>query len=176
MTFIVEDGTLVINANSYVDVAFADDYFVTRMNATWLAIVDPLAKEAALVQATDYIENIYGRKFIGEMVNISQSLSWPRKDTDVYSELAYREDEIPLRLMKATCEYAVRASAAPLSPDPVIDATGLTVVTTRKAVGPIEKEFRPVAGRSTPALIRPYPAADAYMVGLLCPGGGRVIR
>jgi hypothetical protein len=49
-------------------------------------------------------------------------------------------------------------------------------VTTRKAVGPIEKEFRPV-GSNRATLMRSYPEADALIAPLLQPGIGlRVTR
>lgn len=172
MAFTVEDGTGVAGANSYTTVEFADAYFLERNNAVWAAIADASDKESYLIRATDYIENFFGRRFLGEMVATDQDLSWPREDADPYSSTS-----IPLHLQKATCEYALRAIDGPLAPDPTVDATGFSVVTTRKAVGPIEKEFRPV-GPGRPQLMRSYPEADALMSPLLQPGtgGNRVTR
>lgn len=170
MAFVVEDGTRVPGANSYASVEFADAYFAERGNGVWEAIVDVADKERYLIQATDYIELIYGRRFIGEMVATDQSLSWPRQGT------AYPTNAIPLTLQKATAEYAVRAINGPLLPDPSVDANGFASVVTKKVVGPIEKEFQ-VMGSGRARLVRAYPAADAYMVGLLVPfSGNRVTR
>lgn len=171
MAFTVEDGTGVTGANSYASVAFADAYFAERGNAVWEAIADEADKQTYLIRATDYIENFFGRRFIGEMVATDQALSWPRTCASPYAS-----DVIPLRLQRATAEYALRAINGPLAPDPSVDASGFAMVTTRKAVGPLEKEFRPV-GSNRAALVRAYPEADALIALLLRPGAGaRVTR
>lgn len=171
MAFTVEDGTGVAGANSYTTVAFADAYFLDRDNSVWAAIADDADKEGYLIRATDYIEAVFARRFLGDMADYSQPLSWPRIDVDNIAE-----DVIPERLQKAAAEYALRAIDGPLMPDPKVDESGLTVVTTRKAVGPIEKEFR-AYGSTTPKLVRSYPAADALIRPLLRGGiGKRVTR
>lgn len=167
MAFTVEDGTGVAGANSYTTVAFADAYFLDRDNSVWAAIADDADKEGYLIRATDYIEAVFGRRFLGEMAVYTNALSWPRINVENIAE-----NEIPLRLQKAAAEYALRAIDGPLMPDPKVDDTGLTVVTTRKAIGPIEKEFRPY-GSTSPKLVRSYPAADALIAPLLRPGTGR---
>jgi len=171
MAFIVEDGTGVADANSYVTVEFADSYFADRGNEVWDAITDDADKEKLLVRATDYVEKIFGRRFIGEMTDMTYPLSWPRTYADPYAV-----DAIPLLLKKAVCEYALRANDGPLMPDPAVDATGFSMVTTRKAVGPIEKEFRVAGGAGRPQLVRSYPEADALIAPLLVPGSYRVTR
>jgi hypothetical protein len=68
---------LVLNTNSYVEVATADTYFVTRIDsATWDAAATAL-KEEALVTATQIIDN---NPWIGAAVSSSQALAWPRKN------------------------------------------------------------------------------------------------
>lgn len=172
MAFLVEDGTGVAGANSYASVAFADAYFAERGNAVWAAIDLDADKEVLLIQATDYIETIYSRRFIGEMVAMQQPLSWPRNEAEPYAA-----DTVPLPLMKATVEYALRAIAGPLLPDPSVDANGFATVVTKKVLGPLEREFK-VMGNGRISLVRAYPAADGYMVPLLAPGTGgtRVTR
>jgi len=166
MAFVAEDGTGLPNANSFVDVAFADDYFTSMGNIAWAG--DNTAKEGWLVQATLYITTVFGRRFgCYTKLEEDQSLPFPTEETGM-----------PLALKMATCEYAVRAKAAPLMPDPVVDASGYAVVTTRKKVGPIEKEFS-VAGSSSQAqLYRSYPLPDSMMSSIVCAssGGTRVIR
>lgn len=173
MAFVVEDGTGVAGANSYTSVEFADAYFDERGNTVWASITDPADKEKLLVQATDYIELIYGRRFIGDMASIGQSLSWPRS-----SAAGYLATAIPLNLQKATAEYALRANEGPLLPDPQVDGNNFTAVVTKKVVGPIEKEFQVMGGGRNGRLIRSYPTADGYMVGLVVPftAGNRVTR
>lgn len=172
MAFTVEDGTGVTSANSYASVEFADAYFAERGNDVWAAISADADKEVLLIQATDYIEKVFGRRFLGEMVATDQALSWPRKEAGAYPATA-----IPILLQKATAEYALRANDGPLMPDPTIDASGFSTVVTKKVIGPIEKDYT-VMGGPRPRLVRSYPAADALMASLLQPGTGgtRVTR
>ena len=85
---------------------------------------------------------------------------------------------MPIGLKRACCEYALRAMSAKLLPDPVIDPTGLGLERTRKKIGPIEKETRyQYQGAGTiRTIIRPYPAADALLKGLIRNSSGSVIR
>lgn len=168
MAFTVEDGTGVADANSYAALDFANDYFTERAVAGWTGADD--VKQAALIRATDYIEGRFGQRFIGDKVDAAQSLSWPRTDAGDYGE-----DEVPIKLQRATCEYALRALTAALAPDPLVDDSGVTVVTVRKKLGPLEKQLQ-VVGSGYPQLIRAYPSADMLLNGLLNPAAGRVYR
>ena len=55
---IPEDGTGLANANAYVSVEFADEYFSARGNQTWAGL-GSADKEAAIIKATDYLEAVY---------------------------------------------------------------------------------------------------------------------
>lgn len=177
----VEDGTGLDDANSYGSVADSDIYFEDRGNTDWAALDDD-AKEQCLIKATDYIEQRFGRRFVGTAVFEEQALSWPREDTGI-SMFDYDEDleigVIPPKLKYACYEYALRASANPLAPDPVIDASGVTMVTTKQKAGPVEQEFATASGTSQPAsvsVLRPYPAADMWLAGLVIATAGRTYR
>lgn len=157
MAFVVEDGTGLANANSYVSVADADAYFADRGITAWTG--SSTVKEQALIRATDFIETVYGRRFRGSVVTDTQALSFPRYITG--------EDEIPSDLKKATCEYALRALSASLLPDPSSDATGLPLMGKTTIVGPIETTVR--YSGTVPALTKNYPAADMLLAGLVRP-------
>lgn len=174
MAFTVEDGTGIVDANAYCDVAFADAYFTERANASWLGAND--IKEAALIRATDYIELRFSHLFLGTPKTTVQGLSFPRISPLVAQLPLFAE--MPIGLKRACCEYAVRALSVKLLPDPVIDPTGLGLERTRKKVGPIEKETRyQYQGAGTiRTIIRPYPAADSLLKGLIRSTGGTVIR
>lgn len=175
MAFTVEDGTGIPNANSYSEVEYADEYFGERAVAEWSGTTDE--KQSYLIQATDYIESVFGHRFVGTRYSAEQGLSWPRTNAVTREGVLLDDGIVPLSLVRACCQYALRAKAGPLMPDPLVDATGFSVVTTRKAVGPIEKEFRVVGSSGQPLLIRSYPAADSLLSQLLQGGGGtRVIR
>lgn len=178
MPFTVEDGTGVEGANSYVSAEYAADYFALRNKTDWPAIPANLTQvQGLLIEATDYIEAIFARRFIGEMTDPAQPLSWPRSDTDDYLEVAYADNVIPDVLKRACCQYAYQALVGgPLMPTPELQASGFAVVTTREAVGPIETEYRAVGTKGRPTLIRAYPAADSLMASLLVPTNASVIR
>lgn len=176
MAFTVEDGTGLPDANSYAAVAYADEYFLERGITAWTG--NNTAKEGWLIQATDYIEQVFGARFIGERMTDTQALSWPRRYAVTRGGTEIADDVVPQTLVRACCQYALRAISGPLMPDPAVDPTGFSVVTTRKKVGPIEKEFRVMGSSGSPILIRSYPAADTLMTSLLAYAGGgtRVIR
>ena len=176
MAFTVEDGTGLPDANSYAAVEYADEYFAERGVTAWTG--EDEAKQGWLIQATDYIEQVFGARFIGERMTAEQALSWHRRYAVTRDGTTIADDIVPLSLVRACCQYALRAISGPLMPDPLVSAEGYNVVTTRKKVGPIEKEFRVMGSSGSPILIRSYPAADTLMTSLLAYAGGgtRVIR
>lgn len=141
--------------NTLAALAFADAYFTERGNAAWTGA--DAVKESALINATDYIDAWFAPNYSDETLAL---------------------EDVPEKLSRACCEYAVRALSGPLAVDPLVDSSGFHVVTTKKKVGPIEKEFRAQGNSSRPNLVRSYPAADILMVPFLKLGlgGTRVIR
>jgi hypothetical protein len=170
MAFTAEDGTGVAGANAYATVAKADAYFVERGIAAWAALSNT-AKEQSLVKATDYMESRF--TFIGTRLTTTQALHWPILEIlDSYGLAPLLDGNLPVNLKKACYEYALRASTTILAPDPVLDASGASTVTTRTVVGPIEIH-KTVSDE--PELLRDYPAADMMLKGLVVYSGG-VIR
>lgn len=110
MAFAVEDGSVVTGANSYADVTTADTYHSDRGNSSWSSLSTP-QKQAALIKATDYIDQEYGPSFIGEQYSEGQALEWPRSGL---SSIGY--DEIPDALIQAVCLLALEASTTDLNP------------------------------------------------------------
>jgi hypothetical protein len=100
---------LVLNTNSYVEVASADTYFTTRIDsASWDNAAEEL-KEDALVTATQIIDN---NSWIGSAVSPSQALAWPRKNALYYDnrlgqEITFSESEIPNLVKIAVYEQAL---------------------------------------------------------------------
>lgn len=165
MAFVVEDGTGLADANSYASVAFADAYFAERGITAWTGT--NTQKEQWLVQATDYIDFRFGRRFAGERLTTTQALIFP---IDLY-------DGLPTVLLKATSEYALRAISGPLAPDLTFNASGTAVTETFRKVGPIETKtkFATSGAGSVLMKFRPYPAADALLAELFITGD-QVIR
>lgn len=101
-----------------------------------------------------------------------QPLSFPR--VGLYTRDGRAVTGVPLKLKQATAEYAVRAVAAPLAPDPISDDRLAPVVRKLETVGPITEETEYAEG-GVQTLIKPYPAADRLLEEYITAGGG-VIR
>ena len=64
MALIVEDGTGVSGAESYISVVDADDYHTNHGNTSW-GSADTTAKEIALRKASEYLDGKYGKRWLG---------------------------------------------------------------------------------------------------------------
>lgn len=105
MPLIAEDGTGVENANSYATVQQGDDYHAARLRSeTWTAADQP-TKEAALQQASAYLDAV--TIWRGQRKTASQSLAFPRYGLTIEG-LELPHDEIPKQVVEATCELARR--------------------------------------------------------------------
>lgn len=104
---IVEDGTIVEGANSYCDLAFADEYFATFGNSSWSASDED--KELALIQACQSLDALYGPRYASFVKQTSQPLLFPRYDFTGRSGRTYYGSSIPTCLKQAQCELALLA-------------------------------------------------------------------
>lgn len=169
MPFVVEDGTGLSNATSYVSVADARAYWAD-VGVTFSQTDTEL--EQALVAATRYIELRFSGQFRGHLVVINaprQRLSWPRYNVWDCDGLLLASDEVPEVIKNATSEYMRRALESELLPDPSGDPF---VTRQRDKVGPVETETERLPGLYT---IREYPFADS-LIEELTYNYGEVIR
>jgi hypothetical protein len=101
MALIVEDGTGLSDAESYISVADADAYITAYKgtNATWdsAATAD---KEVAARVATQYLDITYD--WIGDKETSTQALDWPR--VNAYDETGTAIDGVPSNVEDATAE------------------------------------------------------------------------
>ncbi len=149
MTLIVEDGTGLADAESFCSVADADTYHSNRGSSLWETLLEE-EKEQALRRATDYMEQAYGDSWAGYRYGAVQALSWPRYNVP-YKDLArdgrlyypetygagyYPVDAVPVAVVRACAELALRAASGELAPD-----IGTTDLVKREKVGPIETEY-----------------------------------
>ena len=116
MALIVEDGSIVAGAESYITVADATAYFDARGNAAWAALASDTVREQLLRKATDYMVARYGLRWKGERVSEDQALDWPRSCAYANGFLI-DSDSVPLKVRHACAELAVRASEGDLQPD-----------------------------------------------------------
>lgn len=107
MALIVEDGTIVDGAESYISVADASTIITNRGgSAEWDALTET-QKEVQLRLATEYIDDNY--KFLGCLVEPTQPLQFPRTGLAKYDS-----DEIPSEILKATSVLAYKSISNPL--------------------------------------------------------------
>lgn len=133
MAIVVEDGTGKSNANSYVSLTDFKSYADAR-GLSYGA--DDALIEQALIRATNWIDATYRGRFPGVRTNgTAQALQWPRKAgsyqygvyvSDAWSTTVVDSDgapiasnAVPVALINAECEAAVREIASPggLAPD-----------------------------------------------------------
>lgn len=121
---VIEDGLGMSNSESYIDVAFADAYFLKRGITEWATLTN---REQLIIRAMDYIENNY--TYQGTKLVSTQSLQFPR--------LICGETVLPpLSLKNAVCELALKSNEEDLLAD--TDKT-----TIREKVGTLEVEYDP---------------------------------
>lgn len=168
---VVEDGSGLDNANTYVSIDDGNTYHALRGNSAWTAASEG-EKATALVHATQYVDTRWS--FIGELTNpatasvVGQALAWPRMDDGVNlldsrgNEVGM--DEVPVWVVNATLEYALAyLTTGRLLPDPEVpDDAGRFVSLKREKVGPIEEETRYSDTRGT-RIVKKYALADAIL-------------
>jgi len=123
MALIIEDGSLIANANSYVDVSYVDTFNTTyAYNTTWSSL-SAIQKESSILRAMRYIENL---NFLGYRVDNDrtvQYLSFPRTNIILsdrrvinaengyyYFGYTVPSDSIPTQIKEATSYVALLES------------------------------------------------------------------
>lgn len=170
MALVVEDGTGLADANSYVSVEFADAYFSARNVTSWADLTTE-AKEVSLIKATDYIDAKNAYRFTTKPINAEQALVLPRV---FFLNAAYNKIVgVPVLWLKAVCEYALIASSRDLFTPP--SAGEKEIKSEEVVVGPIKTKTEfldtPVQGS-----FLSYPSADRLVLQLLGSTSGRVFR
>lgn len=159
MALIIEDGSGVVGANSYVDAAYASSYASSRGENL---PTDPAEVEKLLIQAMDYIE-AFRNQFQGSKTDPTQELQWPRINV-VIDDQDFPSDAIPKELRLAQSQLAIDSYAI----------GGLTPTTDSYAIAKekidvIEVEYA-TGGRlsgSSPPAQPTFPKADAFLEPLL---------
>lgn len=109
MALVVEDGTGLAAANSYVSIAEADTYAADKNETAWSGYSSAI-KTAALINASLYLDASFS--FIGNKTSAGQGLAWPRTGVVDYVEtVTYASNAIPLVLKRAVIELAIKNAA-----------------------------------------------------------------
>jgi hypothetical protein len=139
MSLVVEDGTGLANAESYISVANADARHTAFGNSAWTG--STAVKESALRRATAFMEQAYRNRWQGLRAHVDQALSWPRYDVcvDGYS---IASTVVPTEVANACADLALAALTDDLNPT-------LTRGVRRKKIGPLETEYDPYSPQGT---------------------------
>jgi hypothetical protein len=159
------------SANSFATEDEFADYLDARLNAgTYTAA----SKIKALIEATRDLDLL---DYVGERVNATQALSWPRADApnpdapvidSATGAVAadFEEDEIPVKVINATCELAYQYLVAGTTDIASLDSTASI---KREKVGPLETEYAEPVSR--PVGLSRFPRVMNYVRPLLKGGG-----
>ena len=173
MAFVVEDGTGLENANSYISAADARAYWIEQavvFTQADTAAAGIVSLETALIAAARYMELRFRSRYRGciefppsdDGVFTGQALAFPR--LNLYNFDGYLVTGVPLKVQQAQAEYMKRvldAGPTSLLPDPTQAGNMI-----REKVGPIETEYTP----GSVQIIHPYPTADNLLREFLYSG------
>ena len=164
MALVVETGSGLATAESYISVDDTDTYFADRDSPTSWTGADTDTKEDALRIATQYLDALYHHRWLGIRSSITQRLSWPRNDVEI-EEYVLDATSLPRQLVEATAEAAYRhlTDTDGLMPD--IDP-GIKAESVR--VGPISESIE-YAG--TKQGVKQFKAIDMILTPLLTRAG-----
>lgn len=102
MALIVEDGTGVIGANTYISLAEAKDFAASRGKPF---VGDDLQVEGYVIIAKDYLEGFRGQ-YSGKKATSTQALQYPRINAFIDGEL-FPVNAIPRELKNAQCQLCI---------------------------------------------------------------------
>jgi hypothetical protein len=159
MSLIVEDGSIVAGAVSYVTLAEVRSYATAR--GLVFSSTDTDA-EAYVRLAMDVVE---AEEFVGDRVNGVQELSWPRSGVSLYG-FAVAESTIPAILKNAVCQLAIDVQTQ----TPHTPSDGRVVIS--ETLGPISTTYKDNGGVARPD----FPAYRAAIRPLLKNVGLTVLR
>ena len=132
MSFIVEDGTGLVDAEVYISLTDANEYHLKLDNLAWLNASED-TRWAALRKATVFLEDTY--VWNGELATTTQALSFPR--TGVYNSNGQDvSNVVPKDVLDSCCDLALNALSGAL-----VKEVSKSDYEQRKKVGPIEVEY-----------------------------------
>lgn len=160
-TLVIEDGTLVANADSYISLADARAY-ATKRGVSLAA--DDTAADVQLRRAFDFLESLR-ESYKGKKSDSAQLTQWPRKCVFVDDE-ELSSAVIPVGIQYAQVQYAAAINSG-IDIAPVYD--GSPFIKSEK-VGPLETVYSDVvsttgtpAVRTAEALLAPLMKTTGYL-------------
>lgn len=164
---IIQDDTgEVEGADAYISVEYMIQYNASRGRD----VESPESEiEAAIVNATDFIDRKYAGRFIGRRLAVGQETEWPRAYAYGSGTSSDYSETIPLGVSKACAELAYRALSGPLAPDPTRDESGMAIKSHTVKVDIITEQtvYDEFGYKEFPD----YPAVDSLLIDLISFGG-----
>lgn len=117
MAIVVEDGSGVAGAESYIDVTF----FEAFCESWGLSLPDDATtpeKEAALRRGSLIFDSLYGHRFAGTPVSSEQGLMFPMGD--LIDRRGYELASFPIQVKQAAAVFARQELTSPMSMFPVV--------------------------------------------------------
>lgn len=160
MALVIEDGSIVAGANSFVTRAEIIAYAAAR----GVVLADEDATDINAILAMDYLWSLC---YKGDMVDPMQTTPFPRSGLIAGDTAEGFEYQIPVGMKNAQLQLSLDA------------ASGITLTASanpsgdlkHSKVGPIEREFFE-AGTLTLDGSPPLTVANAWLAPFLCNGGG----
>ena len=172
MALILEDGTVVTNANTYATAdtveSYCSDRLLTMASGDTVEGESTEDKEAAILRAMVFIES---QDYKGVKTDRDNPLKWPRDGVEDLDGFAVESDEIPQEVINALCRafYEEMIDPGVLQPN-----VGRDDLVKREKIDVIETEYfehrSPVTTRFTvindylKGLIRSGSSADVVRV------------
>lgn len=163
MALIIEDGSIVTNANSYITLAEARSFALDR--GVTLSTDDDVLS-ALIFKAMDFLES---KKYQGAKVNTNQSLSWPRYN--VFIDGYYADSSvIPKELKNACCQLVMDSVSNVIQPNIPVSQEG--ALKSKSVDGVVKKEFYEAEKRTKPY----FAAAESWLKKLYMSQNGFLVR
>jgi hypothetical protein len=162
MALVVEDGSLVAGADSYIALAAARTYAAGR---GLLLAADDSTAEQQLRRAFDKIEG-YRSRYQGEKASSDQLTQWPRTSV-VIDGNDWSSAVIPNEIKYAQVHFAAAIQGG-VDLSPVASGEAFAI---REKIGPIETEYSEAVSTSGVPIVR---AAEDLFAPLMRNSGGLV--
>lgn len=160
---IIEDGSIVPNANSFVTIDEIITYATNR--GVELDAGSPLDESKIAVMAIKAMDYLNSLDWKGARVESDQPLCWPRQRVYVDCE-RISDNVIPRDIKYAQCQLCIYIS---LGID-IMPVSGASAFVKREKVGPIETEYSEAIAMSMGALPT-MPLVDSLLEDYLSGGG-----
>ena len=107
VVIVVEDGSQIENANSYVTLDEANEYVANiGGDSSWDSLTDD-NKNIRIYQAQRYLHQKYASKFVGSVSSTTQPLDWPRGNGYTRNGVELDDSSIPIEVKDSQIELAL---------------------------------------------------------------------